>query len=249
VRSAQQHGGAPVTLLSGAGYSARVRPWPTAPTTAHLVLMDQRSAPPSSILRSWLNQLHDGGFQHVRTGAVHDEQRSPFTALGFESAQELVLLHRAMNGNARPWRLRNPPVRLARPDDLARLAELDSAAFPIGWGLDTVAITDAATATPRHRIAVVDDAQRRPVAYSISGRAGQAAFLQRLAVDPAAQGSGLGRLLVDDCLRWVTRWKVHTVAVNTQSDNDRALRLYESFGFVRRQHGLTVMQRSLDGAM
>jgi ribosomal protein S18 acetylase RimI-like enzyme len=210
--------------------------------------MDQRSAPPSSVLRSWLNDLRDLGFHHVRTGAVHAEQHGPFVALGFAVAQDLVLLHRDMTAERRSWRLTTAPVRRATPDDLDRLSTLDTAAFPTGWGLDVAAITDAASATQRHRIGVIDGKDRQPVAYAISGRAGQAAFLQRLAVNPDAQQRGLGRLLVNDSLRWAARWQVHTVAVNTQHDNDRALRLYESMGFVRRPSGLTVMQRSLAGS-
>jgi GNAT superfamily N-acetyltransferase len=210
-------------------------------------MLEQRSTPGSAILRSWLNQLHDSGYAQVRTGAIHSEQHAPFQAVGFTTVQDLVLLHRMMPDARRPWRTTTRPVRLAKDHEIERLAEVDNAAFPEGWGLDVTAIVDAASATPRHRLSVIDDDSGVPIAYAISGRAGQAAFLQRLAVDPAAQRRGLGRLLVADNLRWAARWRVRTVAVNTQHDNDRALQLYESMGFVRRAKGLSVMQRALDG--
>jgi GNAT superfamily N-acetyltransferase len=216
------------------------------------VLLDQRGAPPSSVLRSWLTELYEDGYSTVRTGAVHAEQRSPFVALGFESAQDLVLLHCDVSTvRIGAWRRASPSrphdIRRARPGDLGALAALDTAAFPDGWGLDVHAITDAAGATAKHRVAVVDGLDGHPIAYSISGRSGQAAFLQRLAVEPRVQGTGVGRVLVIDSLRWAARWRVGAVAVNTQNDNHRALQLYESVGFVRRPNGLTVMQRALDG--
>jgi GNAT superfamily N-acetyltransferase len=209
--------------------------------------MDQRSAPPSAVIRSWLRQLQSDGFRDVRTGAIHAEQHAPFMALGFEAAQELALLHRPMPRERRSWIHRSTSVRRARPSEFGRLSALDAAAFPAGWALDVTAITDAATATPRHRIAVIDGAGGQPLAYAVSGRAGQAAFLQRLAVDPSAQHQGLGRRLVADCIGWAARWGVQTVAVNTQHDNVNALSLYQSMGFIRRPNGLTVMQRTLDG--
>jgi GNAT superfamily N-acetyltransferase len=210
-------------------------------------MLEQRSAPGSAVLRSWLNQLQSSGFTHVRTGAIHSEQLAPFTAVGFTTVQDLVLLHRMMPDARRPWRTTARPVRLAKEHEIDQLTAIDNAAFPVGWGLDVTAIVDAASATPRHRISVIDNDEGVPVAYAISGRAGQASFLQRLAVDPAAQHRGLGRLLVADSVRWAARWRVRTVAVNTQHDNERALQLYESMGFVRRAKGLSVMQRDLDG--
>jgi ribosomal-protein-alanine N-acetyltransferase len=139
-------------------------------------------------------------------------------------------------------------LRTAHRDEHVDLAELDAAAFPSGWALDAAAIGEAGEATPRARVRAALDAHGRAVGYAVAGRSGRAAFLQRLAVLPDAQGHGVGATLVDDVIRWAGRWRCRSVAVNTQSDNGSALRLYERAGFVARSHGLVVMERSLRSA-
>jgi ribosomal protein S18 acetylase RimI-like enzyme len=51
--------------------------------------------------------------------------------------------------------------------------------------------------------------------------------------------------LVDDCLRWLARWRVDRVLVNTPTDNHVALRLYETAGFRRLSERLRVFERDL----
>ena len=76
----------------------------------------------------------------------------------------------------------------------------------------------------------------------------RAAFLQRLAVHPTAQGRGLGHALVLDSIGWARRWRCRTMAVNTQDDNNTARTLYERVGFVARNHGLVVLERPMEPA-
>lgn len=234
-------------MLHGGGFTARVRPWPSDPTIGHLVLLDTRGCPPSAVLRAWLAQVGRLGYRTVRTGAVHDEQIGPYRAVGFEVVQSLVLLSHPVVDRRPRWLARSGSVRSARTSEIPSLASLDSSAFPSGWGLDVAAITDAANATPKHRIAVRPDASGALVGYAVTGRSGPTGFLQRLAVAPDAQGAGIGRALVEDAIAWSRRWRVDTLAVNTQHDNVRALTLYESCGFQRRSNGLQVLERTLDG--
>ncbi len=201
------------------------------------------------MLRAWLDDVRAEGYRAARTGAISELRTAPYDALRFTVAQRLTLLHLDLSA-ARPG-LPGTGVRLHRAleTDLERLARLDQLAFPAGWGLDAEAITDAARATPRSRIRVVGSASRRiPAGYAISGRAGRAAFLQRLAVDPSAQGRGIGAALVADGIAWASRWRCRTMAVNTQEDNGAALALYERAGFVARSHGLVVLEYDLAGA-
>ena len=79
----------------------------------------------------------------------------------------------------------------------------------------------------------------------MTGRAGRRGFLQRLAVDPAREGHGLGRALVLDGLVWLRRRGVERVVVNTQEANQRALALYEQLGFRRQHAGLAVLRTQL----
>jgi putative acetyltransferase len=58
--------------------------------------------------------------------------------------------------------------------------------------------------------------------------------LAKLAVDPAAQGQGLGRRLIEACLRHARAQGARRVVLESSSRLGAALRLYEAFGFVRR---------------
>jgi ribosomal protein S18 acetylase RimI-like enzyme len=127
--------------------------------------------------------------------------------------------------------------------------DLDNRAFVGFWQFDAPSLADARNATPTHRFRVAlssngTDAEGRdprPVGYAVTGRARRTAYLQRLAVDPPAQGCGLGALLVIDALRWSTRRGADHLLVNTQADNHAALRLYLRLGFTAEPSGLDVL--------
>ena len=124
-------------------------------------------------------------------------------------------------------------------------AAIDLAAFGPEWCFDATAITDASHATPAHRARFSLDRAGGPVGYAITGRAGRHGFLQRLAVHPDAHGEGHGTALVSDALRWLRRWRVQSVLVNTEVDNDTALRLYQRHGFRPLPEQLVVLERAL----
>jgi ribosomal protein S18 acetylase RimI-like enzyme len=81
--------------------------------------------------------------------------------------------------------------------------------------------------------------------YGLFGRAERVGYVQRLAVHPDAQGSGLGLALLCDGLRWMRLRGARSAFVNTQDENVRALQLYERAGFRRLPVGLCVLGREL----
>ena len=119
--------------------------------------------------------------------------------------------------------------------------EVDGQAFDQFWRFDSWSLREARRATPSNRWAVTVDAGRI-TGYAVTGRAGSRGYLQRLAVDPAQQGNGIGSSLVHDCLGWLHRRGANMALVNTQERNVRALQLYERMGFVRQREGLFVLQ-------
>ncbi len=247
IASQQEH---PTRILRGAAMVARVRPWPGTHDVAHVVTLDQQAAPPVAVLRAWLNELRDEGYTSVRTGATASTHRGPYDALGFTTIQELALLRvrlaDAAPGLRRAGSAAEVHLRRARASELVVLASIDRAAFPAGWSLDAVAIAEAAGATPSQLVRVARTHHGTAVGYAVTGRAGRASFLQRLAVRPDAQGQGVGMALVEDAMRWARRRRATTMVVNTQHDNRAALSLYQRAGFQLLREGLVVLERTLD---
>ncbi|MFT3852050.1 MAG: GNAT family N-acetyltransferase [Ilumatobacteraceae bacterium] len=229
--------------LHGSGGSCRVRVWSGDPTVAQLLLHHDRRALTADDVRRWCDELARRGFRGVRTGALYPRQAEPLSDAGFTVIQRLALLeHRSPRDAARaPGVTQRLPVG-AEPE----AATVDRAAFGEVWSLDAVAIAEVRSATPRHRARAVYDG-RQLLAFAVSGRDNRLGFLQRLAVEPAAQRHGLGRRLVLDSLRWAGRWRASRVLVNTHVDNDPALALYESTGFVRLPDELVVLERAIAG--
>lgn len=231
-------------VLKGGGASCRVRTWSGDVTVAQLVLYQQRQLPTPDDLRSWIDELGWRGFRAVRTGALNARQADVLEPFGFAPIQYLALLeHRAPQDVPRPV---GTTERL-QVNEHEAASTVDHAAFGPPWGLDPAAIDEVRNATHRHRARTVHQGDRL-VAFAISGRDGRVGFLQRLAVDPAAQRAGLGRRLVLDSLRWSARWRAGRVLVNTHVGNDAALALYASTGFERLPDQLVVLERPLRSA-
>ena len=223
----------------------RVAPWRGDPATAYVVARTAR--PTVGALAHLLDQLAAGGYRAALTAALPPADHGPYLANGFVVRERLHLLGRPVE----PFPEARPPVdlalRRARHRDRDRVLAVDGAAFPGFWRLDGPGLDDALGATPTARFRVAHRAGGAVVGYAVTGRAGARGYLQRLAVHPAAQRSGIGTVLVADALRWLRRWGGREVLVNTQEDNEAAVALYEHLGFRRQPEGLAVLERALSG--
>jgi ribosomal-protein-alanine N-acetyltransferase len=76
----------------------------------------------------------------------------------------------------------------------------------------------------------------------MSGAAGPNGYLQRIAVQPAAQRAGTGSALVTDAVEWMQSRNLSSVLVNTGVGNAPALALYEKFGFRRLSDHLIIAE-------
>jgi GNAT superfamily N-acetyltransferase len=225
-------------------YGARARPWGTGTSTAHLVVADHTVVPPVERVEAWVHDLQQRGFRRIRTGALAAEPAAVFGRVGFVVDQELVLLRtdprerlHLIDGKGSAHRVRSAKT----PADLTTAAEIDRAAFGDQWCIDETGILDACDATPSHRMRLVDTD-----GYAVTGRSNSAGFVQRLAVRPDVQQSGLGRRLMVDALEWLRRWRVGTAMVNTHVGNTAALALYASLGFTRLDQQLAVLALDLE---
>lgn len=111
--------------------------------------------------------------------------------------------------------------------DLPVLAVLDAAAFPPLWHFDATALHELLL-TSRLHLAIVEGAI---VGYTALSTGTSNAHLARIAVHPTYQGHGVGRLLLEDALRYAKNLGIDTVMLNTQVHNRTAQQLYRSVGF------------------
>lgn len=251
-----------VELVHWRGEKARTGPWRGNPDVAYLSPVI--GGPPLSgeFIAHFLDKLASEGFTQVVTGALSPLEQLNFLDLGFRTKERLwVLTHdlrrvlspatvpgRAGIGARQTSRHRGTfGFRSGQPADLGRVLVVDHMAFSYFWRFDQTSLNEALDATPRHRfrLATSPDGSGEIVGYAVTGRAGRAGYLQRLAVVPEFQGRGLGRALVLDSLAWIRRWRGAKVMVNTQEQNIGAIRLYEKLGFEAEPFGLAVLSAPL----
>jgi len=229
---------------------ARTGPWRGDGSTAYLAPMPDSPVPSAAFVRRCCELLATRGFHRVVTGALANSEQSGFRSAGFEVAEQLHLL--AHDLREIPLAPEVPAaLRRARDADRPRVLAIDDDSFSPFWQLGDVGLEDAITATPRARFRVAEGLVEHAEAgylygYAVTGRAGRRGFLQRLAVRPDVRRQGLGQALVIDALRWLRRWRVDRVVVNTQLTNEGALALYEGLGFRREPSGLSVLSCGLE---
>jgi ribosomal protein S18 acetylase RimI-like enzyme len=139
-------------------------------------------------------------------------------------------------------------VRAAGPADYDEIARLTVAAYEADGQLDgeigyEKVLADVATRAQHGEIFVAtDDDSDKPLGavtfvmpggrYSELARDGEAEF-RMLAVDPAAQGRGVARALVEACLDRASALGCVAVVISVRDFAEPARRLYAKFGFVR----------------
>lgn len=221
----------------------RVRPWRGDPLVAYLAPVPGRSLVSVGSVRRSVEALAARGVTNVFSAAVPPAEEAILSEAGFSVREKLHLLRHDLSGLDDIGHRTKVRLRRSRAGDRREILATDNLAFDEFWAMDSDAFDEAVGATPTSRVRVATVGE--PVGFAISGRAGRAGYLQRLAVAPEHQGKGIGRALVVDGLKWMRRWGARHALVNTQVVNDRAYQLYLRLGFVHEPHGLTVLELSL----
>ncbi len=248
--SAGEHAGwtAPVTVVRSRGTwpdavalrrgwaLAHARPWNRDVPDAALRLVRGSSA----FLEACAEHLVDLGVTGVASPPVLDSGRGVWERAGFGSHLRLDLYrcHLPRSEDRPP----HPVVAAAEPS-WPRAAEIDRAAFEPPWRLEELGLREAFGSTT-HRVFLVVGSNGRVDGFAIVGAELGAAYLQRVAVDPEAQGRGLGKSLVREAQRWANRHGAHSMLLNTQPENQRAAALYRAEGFRLLPDRLEVLRRS-----
>lgn len=178
-------------------------------------------------------EIAQAGGATVAAIAVQPWFQNVLAGSGFENRQQIIMLE---------WRFQPPFVALTRrkpnglrirrmtETDLPEVERTDVASFTPLWqnALETIR-----KAFDQALYATVIENEQGILGYQLSTGGGQRAHLARLAVHPAAQGKGAGRSLLSDLFQYITYAGISRLSVNTQSDNQASLSLYQSTGFVR----------------
>jgi ribosomal protein S18 acetylase RimI-like enzyme len=220
-----------------------VTPWQDDPSIALVVPTGsmQPNATDVTQLRAHLPPL---GFTSAVTTALAPTAQQPFLENGFQHMASLALLvHNLETTSAKPV---VPGLRIRRGSrrHLTSVLALDAKCFPPEWLFTESLLHDALRATPasRYRIASRDG----PIlGYAITGYTAGHGYLQRLAVEPAAQRQGIANQLVNDAIDWVKQNNGQDLTVNTMATNTSALDFYLHLGFLRATDGLDVLRIDL----
>ncbi len=138
-------------------------------------------------------------------------------------------------------------VDLREREQRSALLTLDHRAFPWLWW-NSAGEFDNYGSVPGVEIVLVRRPDGAPLGYIGTTSLGSWGHLDRIAVDPAAQGQGFGRRLLALAIERLQADGARRVALSTQASNRVSRALYESVGFRRsRSHDYRIYGRELTG--
>jgi len=117
-------------------------------------------------------------------------------------------------------------VRRLEYADLARVMEIEEAAYPFPW---TLAIFQDCLRVGYCGHALVHDQQL--VGYSMLTHAADEAHLLNLCIDPHWQGQGLGHFLLEHAIQWAQQMGVDSMFLEVRPSNKTGISLYRKHGF------------------
>lgn len=147
---------------------------------------------------------------------------------GFSRLHDIVVL--AWNGAVAP-NFRGVPglaIRAMNDSDLQLVQQVDDAAFDDIWK-NSYSATHKAYRTAAS--ATVAELNGKIIAYQISTASPFSAHLARIAVLPQFHRMGIGQAVIQDMLNFFIKIGINSLTVNTQSDNQASIALYQKSGF------------------
>jgi ribosomal protein S18 acetylase RimI-like enzyme len=175
------------------------------------------------------DEIANAGGATVAAIAMQPWFQNVLVASGFENRQNIVMLE----WQYQPWasgEAEGVRIRKMEESDLPDVEKTDAASFPPLWQnhLDTLH-----RAYSQALLATVAENEHGIVGYQLSTGGRIRAHLARLAVHPSLQGRGVGRALLVDLFARLNEFGIPKLTVNTQSDNNVSLSLYQKMGFLR----------------
>lgn len=216
---------------------AESRPWNETVPMAHLRLVRGGG---SSFIGDCVDALLDLGTTAVLSPPLPRSAQPAWAEAGFDLCADLTLMRRSLDRVPPPGHL----VMNGTDDDIGEALRIDATAFDEFWRFDRWALMEAMEATPTSVLHVVRSTDDGLAGFAVTGAGTTISYLQRLAVDPRWQGQGIGRSLVRASARWAKRSGSRALMLNTQTENEAAITLYETEGFHRLDEPLAVLSKA-----
>lgn len=214
---------------------ATARPWNDVESDAALRLMRGGEA----FLHACTERLIANGAPSVLSPPLPRNARRTWHDAGYGVFLDLALMRLGLETTpAAPSHL----VVESADDRLHDLIKIDAAAFSPFWRFDRQGLKEAMEATGRSSLLIIRDADGGAAGFAIVGFGSAISYLQRVAVHPDWQGQGMGRSLLRVAARKARVAGARVMLLNTQPDNDPALALYESEGYVRLPEPLSLLR-------
>ena len=205
---------------------ATARPWNDAERSANLRLIRGSAA----FLQTCTELLISRDVPDVLSPPLPTGGRRTWLHVGYEEYLQLALMRCELEASP------PAPNHLVVETDTTRLTEMleiDRAAVSPFWRFDEFGLREAMEATGRSSVLAIRDSDGGLAGFAVVGYGSAIAYLQRVAVHPRWQGQGMGRSLVRVAARKARSDGARVMLLNTQPDNEPALDLYLSEGYVR----------------
>ncbi len=214
---------------------ATARPWNDVESDAALRLMRGGEA----FLQACTDRLITNGAPSVLSPPLPRNARRTWEDAGYRVFLDLALMRLGLESTP------GAPSHLVVESDndlISDLIKIDAAAFSPFWRFDHQGLKEAMEATGRSSVLIIRDSDGRAAGFAIVGFGSAISYLQRVAVHPDWQGQGMGRSLLRVAARKARAAGARVMLLNTQPDNDPALALYESEGYVRLPEPLSLLR-------
>ncbi|MFH1446866.1 MAG: GNAT family N-acetyltransferase [Chloroflexota bacterium] len=195
-----------------------------------------------SLLACAVEELHKSPIKKLASLALQEWFEVLLIESGFTTSQSIIVLE--WMGTLPPLGEENPNITI-RPmfgSDLPFVQQIDAAAFMPLWQNSLPGLRNALHHGAYSTIAILDG---KIVAYQISTSLGTSAHLARLAVLPEYRKVHIAYSLVRDLLKCFDEQGIWRLTVNTQSDNQPSLNLYNKIGFKRSGDSIRVYTLNL----
>lgn len=143
-------------------------------------------------------------------------------------------------GNKKPF---GGAIRRGGLSDVWAIVALEKKCFDAdAWSADD--FTDT-LADPDNFVLMAEDGGAEPAGYVLAHQGDRLGEIFSLAVDPARQGQGIGRTLLDQACTEMEDGGVININLEVRTNNESAIHLYETSGFVKAG---TIKKYYADGA-